>query len=158
MDKVLSKPNNIDMKFLGTLKETLEFVEQNQLFDVSLWKKFVEIFRVKDDGRGDFFVSWRSEYWGKMMRGGSMVTRYPGNEEIYEILKECYSERKTRKESDTLSQILTYIDRRTGETKYMIMKDLVFINFRTYWYYISYFSFLFNFVTDKATITSSCVS
>lgn len=55
----------------------------------------------------------------------------PLTNRAYEILKECYSERKTRKESDTLSQILTYIDRRTGETKYMIMKDLVFINFRT---------------------------
>ena len=62
------------------------------------------------------------------------VTSYrtiPLTNRAYEILKECYSERKTRKESDTLSQILTYIDRRTGETKYMIMKDLVFINFRT---------------------------
>ena len=55
----------------------------------------------------------------------------PLTNRAYEILKECYSERKTRKESDTLSQILEYIDRRTGETKYMIMKDLVFINFRT---------------------------
>ena len=55
----------------------------------------------------------------------------PLTNRAYEILKECYSERKTRKESDTLSQVLEYIDRRTGETKYMIMKDLVFINFRT---------------------------
>ena len=55
----------------------------------------------------------------------------PLTNRAYEILKECYSERKTRKESDALSQILTYIDRRTGETKYMIMKDLVFINYRT---------------------------
>ena len=40
-------------------------------------------------------------------------------------------ERHTRKESELLSQILEYVDRRTGETKYLCMRDLVFINFRT---------------------------
>ena len=55
----------------------------------------------------------------------------PLTNRAYEILKECYNERSTRKESDALSQVLEYIDRRTGETKYMIMRDLVFINFRT---------------------------
>lgn len=37
----------------------------------------------------------------------------------------------TRKESELLSQILEYVDRRTGETKYLCMRDLVFINSRT---------------------------
>ena len=47
------------------------------------------------------------------------------------MLKECYDERHTRKESETLSQILEYIDRRTGQTGYLLMRDLVFINYRT---------------------------
>lgn len=55
----------------------------------------------------------------------------PLTNRAYDILMECYSERNTRKESDKLSQILEYIDRRTGETNYLVMKDLVFINFRT---------------------------
>ena len=55
----------------------------------------------------------------------------PLTNRAFDILKECYSERDTRKESDALSQILEYIDRRTGETNYLVMKDLVFINFRT---------------------------
>lgn len=55
----------------------------------------------------------------------------PLTNRAFDILKECYRERDTRKESDTLSQILEYIDRRTGETNYLVMKDLVFINFRT---------------------------
>ena len=55
----------------------------------------------------------------------------PLTNRAFDILKECYSERDTRKESDTLSQILEYIDRRTGEKNYLVMKDLVFINFRT---------------------------
>lgn len=62
------------------------------------------------------------------------VTSYrtiPLTDRAYEILKECYDMRKSRKESETLSQILPYIDRRTGETRYMTMQDLVFINYRT---------------------------
>ena len=55
----------------------------------------------------------------------------PLTDRAYQILKECYALRKARKESDTLSQILEYIDRRTGETKYLVMRDLVFVNFRT---------------------------
>ena len=55
----------------------------------------------------------------------------PLTDRAYQILKECYALRKARKESDTLSQILEYIDRRTGETKYLVMRDLVLVNFRT---------------------------
>ena len=47
------------------------------------------------------------------------------------MLKACYDERHTRKESEALSQILEYIDRRTGQTGYLLMRDLVFINYRT---------------------------
>lgn len=49
----------------------------------------------------------------------------------YQILKECYDERTTRKESDILSQELEYIDRRTGCINKFVMRDLVFINWRT---------------------------
>ena len=50
----------------------------------------------------------------------------------YQILNDCYNERDQRKESDTLSEILEYTDRRTGETnKFLVMRDLVFINWRT---------------------------
>lgn len=55
----------------------------------------------------------------------------PLTNRAYDILKECYDERETRKESDTLSQVLEYTDRRTGETKCLVMRDLVFINWRT---------------------------
>ena len=55
----------------------------------------------------------------------------PLTNRAYDILRECYSERDTRKESETLSQILEYIDRKTGETNYLVMRDLVFINYRT---------------------------
>ena len=55
----------------------------------------------------------------------------PLTNRAYDVLKECYDDRHTRKESETLSQILEYIDRRTGQTGYLLMRDLVFINYRT---------------------------
>lgn len=55
----------------------------------------------------------------------------PLTNRAYQILKECYDERESRKESEMLSQILEYIDRRTGEKNYTVMRDLVFINYRT---------------------------
>lgn len=74
----------------------------------------------------------KQNYW----RAGppKTITSYrtiPLTERAYGILKECYDERETRKESETLSQILEYIDRRTGQTNYHVMRDLVFVNWRT---------------------------
>ena len=55
----------------------------------------------------------------------------PLTDAAYAILKSCYKEKDNRKESDVLKQMLPYVDRRTGETKYLFMKDLVFVNWRT---------------------------
>lgn len=55
----------------------------------------------------------------------------PLTEHAYQILKSCYDERDSRKEADTLSQVLEYMDRRTGEEKCLVMRDLVFVNYRT---------------------------
>ena len=85
--KTFKKTDELNMFFEDTIKESVDFIERNQLYDVALWKNFVDIFRAQDDGRGDWYVTWRSEFWGKMMRGASMVTRYTKNDEIYEILE-----------------------------------------------------------------------
>ena len=55
----------------------------------------------------------------------------PLTDKAYSILKSCYDEKDSRKESETLSQVLEYIDSRTGEKKCLIMRDLVFVNWRT---------------------------
>lgn len=49
----------------------------------------------------------------------------------FEILVRVKLNCPSRKEADLLSQILTYMDRRTGEKMKFIMRDLVFVNFRT---------------------------
>ncbi len=69
-------------------------------------------------------------------RAGSPKTKssyrtIPLTNRAYNILLAVYKTRDSRKQSDTLSQILEYIDRRTGKTMRFVMKDLVFINYRT---------------------------
>jgi integrase len=55
----------------------------------------------------------------------------PLTERAYDILKEIWESREGRKESPLLSQTLEYMDRRTGVTSQLVMRDLVFINWRT---------------------------
>lgn len=55
----------------------------------------------------------------------------PLTDMAYSVLKSCYDERNSRKESDVLSQVLEYTDSRTGEKKCLVMRDLVFVNWRT---------------------------
>lgn len=55
----------------------------------------------------------------------------PLTNRAYQILSELYKMRGTRKMSEELSQVLSYTDHRTGQTSTLVMRDLVFINFRT---------------------------
>lgn len=55
----------------------------------------------------------------------------PLTDRAYDILREIYDERDTRKRSDGLSETLRYMDRQTGVEKTLRMKDLVFINYRS---------------------------
>lgn len=55
----------------------------------------------------------------------------PLTNKAYEILEKVYANVRYRKEADTLSQTLEYMDRRTGEKSTLVMSDLVFINWRT---------------------------
>lgn len=55
----------------------------------------------------------------------------PLTDRAYEILKEIKDKRPWQKESPLLSQTLEYIDRRTGAISGLVMRDLVFINWRT---------------------------
>ena len=55
----------------------------------------------------------------------------PLTDRAYEILKGIWDNRPERKESPTLDKTLEYIDRRTGVSSQLVMRDLVFINWRT---------------------------
>ena len=55
----------------------------------------------------------------------------PLTNRAYEILREVQAQADGRKESAMLSQTLEYMDRRTGAKANLVMRDLVFINWRT---------------------------
>ncbi len=55
----------------------------------------------------------------------------PMTEEVFNILKRLYNNRNVRYESEELNQVLSFKDRRTENTRYLNMKDLVFVNYRT---------------------------
>ena len=72
------------------------------------------------------------QYW----RAGSPETQHsyrtiPLTDRAYEILKGIWDSRPEQKESPTLDKTLEYIDRRTGVSSRLVMRDLVFINWRT---------------------------
>ena len=72
------------------------------------------------------------QYW----REGPPKTQHsyrtiPLTDRAYEILKGIWDSRPERKESPTLDKTLEYIDRRTGVSSRLVMRDLVFINWRT---------------------------
>ena len=55
----------------------------------------------------------------------------PLTDTAYDILREIYDTREYRNESKDLSTILTFMDRKTGQNRKLVMRDLVFINWRT---------------------------
>jgi len=83
--KVMWQIPAAEMKLTGTLAEAVGFIERNQICEVGLWQKFVEQYRTMPDGKDKL---WRCEYWGKMMRGASMILRYTGADGLYRILED----------------------------------------------------------------------
>lgn len=70
-------------QYTGIADYYARFIEKEQLLDESLWKKFVQVFKDHSDIQDD---GWRSEYWGKMMRGACMTYSYTQNEKLYSVL------------------------------------------------------------------------
>ncbi|MBR2354397.1 MAG: glycoside hydrolase family 127 protein [Clostridia bacterium] len=89
-------------------KDTI-FVKRIQLFDTWLWKKFVAQFRIYgvDDKKAErYHNGWRSEYWGKMMRGAALVCAYSQDDDLYEILTASVKDLLTTQ--DEKGRITTY--------------------------------------------------
>ena len=75
-------------------------------------------------------------YANKIWRAGPPKTQQsyrtiPLTDKAYKILKELWDNRESRKEAPLLLTTLEYMDRRTGLKSKILMRDLVFINYRT---------------------------
>lgn len=71
-----------EVRYDGFIQNSIEYLEQNQLKNVALWKRFVNQFRENTD----IDYGWRGEYWGKMMRGACFVYSCTCDAELYKIL------------------------------------------------------------------------
>jgi DUF1680 family protein len=89
--------------FKGVFDEAIRFVCENQCKNKENWILFAEQFKscVDDDGN-----AWRSEYWGKMMRGASFTYAYTLDEELYEMMTETVKDLLSAQ--DDLGRITTY--------------------------------------------------
>lgn len=80
---------NLRQKYTGQTARAVSFVTENQLLDVELWRRFVDQFRNPADGKNN---GWRGEYWGKMMRGASLVYEYSRDAALYAVLEDTVRE------------------------------------------------------------------
>lgn len=74
-----------NLKIKGITDDYVKFVLNDRLKDRSMWKKLVQPFYTREDFDG----MWRGEFFGKEMRGASLVYKYTGDRELYGILTEA---------------------------------------------------------------------
>jgi len=76
-------------KYNGFMDKTVRYIEEFQLLNPELWRRFVQQFREDADGED---AGWRGEYWGKMMRGACFVYSYTQNAQLYQILTQTVAD------------------------------------------------------------------
>lgn len=73
-----------EAKYGEETDRVFKIISEKQLKDFSLWELLVRQFSERYDC-GD--NGWRGEFWGKLMRGASLVYSYNKDEKLYEILR-----------------------------------------------------------------------
>ena len=76
--------SDCNAKYDGFIHNAYRFVCEKQIMRTDLWKRFVHQFKTAADSSDE---GWRGEFWGKMMRGASLVYSYIRDDELYCILK-----------------------------------------------------------------------
>lgn len=89
-----------------------------------------------DEGKISINKTMEFRYKSGQWRAGSPKTlagyrTIPLTKKAYKILRRLYECRNERYEADELNQILEFTDRKTNKIRYLNMKDLVFVNYRT---------------------------
>ncbi len=88
---------------LGFLQKACSYAILTQASDRALWATFVQQFRTEVDSEKR---AWRSEYWGKVMRGACVLQKLTGNDTLYAILEETVRDMLTTQ--DDLGRFTTY--------------------------------------------------
>lgn len=90
--------------YTGPEADSIAQVEKAQLLNPLLWSLFVKQFRIGNVD--DTTNGWRSEYWGKMMRGACFTYAYTQNEALYTTLENTV--RDLLSTQDRYGRITTY--------------------------------------------------
>jgi len=88
--------------YYGYMNEAIRGIEEKQMLEPSLWKRFVDQFREKSDCDG----SWRGEFWGKLMRGAALTYSYTKDPKLYQQLEQTVEDMLTTQEEN--GRISTY--------------------------------------------------
>ena len=88
----------------GKAGQSVRLIEEDQLMDPALWALFVSQFRIGNVDDRD--LGWRSEYWGKMMRGACFTYSYTQNPALYGILENTARDMLTAQ--DKFGRFTTY--------------------------------------------------
>ena len=130
--RFVAKTGKRHEKYLPTLPEARNYYQYALILKIGLtWdaidfeKRTLTVNKTLEFRHGE-------QYW----RAGPPETQHsyrtiPLTDRAYEILKGIWDSRPEQKESPTLDKTLEYIDRRTGVSSQLVMRDLVFINWRT---------------------------
>jgi len=89
-----------DSNISGVADDAVNFLIEKHFTDPALWAKFVDQFRIREDGTNG---GWRGEYWGKMMRGAVMLYQHSKNEKLFDILTETVNDMLTVGEDGRVS-------------------------------------------------------
>ena len=74
-----------------------KFVEAHQVKNTTLWKLFVEQFKIQVDANDG---GWSGEFYGKMMRGACWIYKYTQDEELYAALEAAVRDLMTAQEEN----------------------------------------------------------
>ena len=101
-DALFSIPET-NIRLTGYPDALIRLIEKIQLKDTDLWRRVINQFRSNVD---DHDVGWRSEYFGKLMRGGCFVWSYTRDEELYKVLTDAIESMLTTQ--DDLGRFTSY--------------------------------------------------
>ncbi len=95
--------NQAKVQWQGIIHEAYISMQETYAKDDFLWRLLVKPFRSTPD---DAKLSWKGEFWGKFMRGSSLICAYTQDDELYKLLEN--SVRDMLSTQDDLGRISTY--------------------------------------------------
>ena len=130
--RFVAKTGKRHEKYLPTLPEARNYYQYALILKIGLTWDAIDFEKRTLTVNKTLEFRHGKQYW----RAGPPKTQHsyrtiPLTSRAYDILKQLYSQVSERKGSELLNSTLEYMDRRTGETASLCMRDLVFINWRT---------------------------